>query len=299
MKISDIKIKSLRQILSARAKQSDSIRITFTAFKRNDERGTKLIENADIKNLANINKLLTIEDFVRVRLEVFDRNVSETDPEKTYEYADETLGGGGFSGFGEVSDTERNRVNELYYARKREEEREKLLVETEQQKTKIEELENDLSDAEDALQQANEKIKSLQSLKSYAQLAGVALGELGLKKPIKSALAGIMGDDDDENGDNETPIHIDQTSGVIETPDTDQHQTQELIGLVTMCMATMDKTTLGIVFSLFSEIEKDETVAFQLYAIYNKLKSKNTINSTNLQTQQNQTIHETDDQLPD
>jgi hypothetical protein len=89
MKIPENKIKSLRHIFYLKARENKSIRVTVTAFKQDEERGIKLFDLADIKNLAHLNKLLALEEFVRARVEMFDIKISETKPEKVYEYINE------------------------------------------------------------------------------------------------------------------------------------------------------------------------------------------------------------------
>jgi hypothetical protein len=58
MEITAAKIRSLRQILNGRAKQSNGIRFSLTAYKYEDAKGTKLIEKADVKSTRKINKFL-------------------------------------------------------------------------------------------------------------------------------------------------------------------------------------------------------------------------------------------------
>jgi hypothetical protein len=77
MRISEIKLKSLLQILRKKAKESDGIRITIYAYKQGEDKGLNIVDKADRKTLSNINKLLTIENYVRAKIEVFDTNVSE------------------------------------------------------------------------------------------------------------------------------------------------------------------------------------------------------------------------------
>ena len=63
MKIAQNKIKSLRHILYLKAKKSNAICVTLTAYKRGDNTGTIIIEKADIKNLVNLNKLLATDNY--------------------------------------------------------------------------------------------------------------------------------------------------------------------------------------------------------------------------------------------
>jgi hypothetical protein len=174
MKISDTKIRSLRQILNAKAKESDGVSITITGFKHGDEKGTKLIEKANVKNIGNINKLLTIDNFIRVKIELFDDNFSDTKAEKIYEYTDDTPSFSGFSGFGNPADLE-SRVSEMLDARVREMEYRRLQEENQNLKAHNSELIADLEDYEEANEDMKEKIKDSKSMKVYAELAGITL----------------------------------------------------------------------------------------------------------------------------
>ncbi len=266
MKIANNKIKSLRQILNIKAKGSDGIRLTFTAYKQGEERGIKLIEKADIKNLSNINKLLMMDNFIRVKIDVFDMDINESKPEKTYEYTDEQPA---FSGFGDISEFEHNRVNELLNARLREQDYQRLQTENQSLKSRVDELESDLEDAEEAIEQMGEKIKSQQGLKTYAELAGIALERLGLKNQVKGVLSGFLGDEQPEQIPAEA-LESDQ-SGIVETTDFSGIQPRnELAELINSCLYAMDNSTLGIVFSIFSEIEKNPALALQILTMINK-----------------------------
>ena len=295
MKIPENKIKSLRQTLNAKAKESDGISLTFTAYKQGEERGIKLIEKGDVKNLANINKLLVMDNFVRIKIDMFDLNISDSKPEKTYEYTDETLG---FSGFGQVSETERSRVNELLNIHLKEQDYQKLKIENEQLINRVDELENDLDEAEEVIEQMQEKIKSQQGLKTYAELAGIALDRLGFRNQVKSALAGFLGD---ESSEEDTPptMHIENDqSGIVETPqpahDRQPQPQNEIIELINLCLKSMDNTTLGVVFSIFSEIEKNHALALQILATVNKYNACTNIQNPTNNEQKNEQNHEQD-----
>jgi len=118
-----------------------------------------------------------------------------------------------------------------------------------------------------------DKIKSQQGLKTYAELAGIALDRLGLKNQVKNALSGFLGDD--EQGEATPAIEHNDQSGIIENQHFSNQQhfnpqpKNDLIDLINSCLETMDKTTLGVVFSIFSEIEKNNALALQILTMIN------------------------------
>jgi hypothetical protein len=132
------KIKSLRHIFYLKARDNDSIRVTVTAFKQGEESGMKLFELDSIKNLAHLNKLLALNDYLRARVEMFDINISETKPERVYEYIDEKPKTSSFKNISEA-DLE-NQIMEKLNARYREMELEKLKNENIELRNEIDRL---------------------------------------------------------------------------------------------------------------------------------------------------------------
>ena len=257
-------------MLNIRAKESDSICITATAYKQGEERGTKLFEKADIKNMGNINKLIALDHFVKVRIDVFDTNFSDSKIAKTEFFVDETPEFSGLSGLGNVSDLE-SRLEEKFEARLREMERKQLLEENQKLKNQVDELEADLDDAEEVIGQMSEQVKSSKSMKSYAELAGIALDRLGLKSQVKGVLSGFLGD---EQSDDDTPTHIEDNSGIIDDlPNPNQQQELqpkqriELVELINYGLQSLTDKTLRYMFSIVSEIEKNQDLAFPVLSM--------------------------------
>ncbi|MCL2682237.1 MAG: hypothetical protein FWE63_01970 [Bacteroidales bacterium] len=281
MKIPENKIKSLRQIFNTKAKQSSGIRLTFTAYKQGEERGTKLIEKADIKNLNSINTLLAMEKFIRVKIDVYDLEISQSKIEKTYEFTDDSLG---FSGFGNTSESQQDKLQEMLNAHIQQQELLRLREENQWLKKENEELENELEAAEEVIEQLNEKVKSQKSMKTYAELAGVALDRLGLKNQVKDMLSGFLGDDENEETPNISLENL--NTGIVDEPFCNEpnNPKSEMIELIVSCLSAMDTTLLGIVFSIFSEIEKRNFLGLKILAIIDKYKQN--INAQKVQQNQ-------------
>ena len=284
MKIPENKLKSLRHIFYMKARENKDIRATATAFKYGGEGGTKLFELGDIKNLGNLNRLLALGDYTGVKIDMFDISNHDKKLEKTYVYTDETPV---VSNLGNVSETDMEKqLQKMLNARLREMDYQRLQTENQQLKSHLTELENDLEDAEEANDQMREKLKSQQGLKTYAELAGIALDKMGLKDKVSDVLSGFLGND--ENSDEETPTHLDDSSGIIEdfTVSNPQPQPQnDLIELINLCLLEMDKPTLAIAFAIFSKIEKNKNLALQILEMMyqnNSTISENTLqNLTN------------------
>jgi FtsZ-binding cell division protein ZapB len=263
--------------------------VTATAYKQDDEKGIKLFELADIKNLGSLNKLLALDNYWRARIEMFDINTSHSKPKNVYEYVNEKPA---VSHLGNISEIEMDkRFEEKFNARLREIDYQKLQIENQELKSHIVELENDLQDAEEANTQLKEKVNSQQSMKNYAELAGTFLGKMGLKDKVSDILSGFFGDD--EKKSDEKPSHLNDSSGIIEdfvvsnpqpapepklksetepksetesesVPISEPQPKNEYIELINLCLLGMDKPTLGITFAIFSKIEKNNALAQQI-----------------------------------
>ena len=314
MKISKSKIKSLRQILYNRIKDGGDIRISITAYKQGDDNGLKIFEKADIKSLININEMLDYEKFIRTRIEVFDFNKDKINPERIFDYTDDSRdfsGSSGFSGFGNMQDFGQNQMkelvkaeaNSLFSAYTQEWERQRLQEENLQLKKNIkkledniEELENDVDSAEEAIDQYQEKMKSQQNWKTYAGLAGIALNKMGLKDSVSEALSGFIGDDDDDKNESSKKSTEDNNTRIIDEPRLcgEEEPKNEYIALIDLCLKSMNNKVLGAVFSLLSEIEKNNTLVFQLLVVIEKHKAK--INEQNQKKQEEKNQENTQNQ---
>ena len=284
MKIPENKIKSLRTMLYAKIKEGSDIRLTITAYKQGEERGLKIAEKADIKSLININNILELEKFVRAKIEVFDFKKDENKAERTHEYTDETVG---FSGFGDVEDAEEKRINKIVDTRMREQDYERLKSDYKELEDYVGEVETELKEAKEAIEVFKEKIKSQQNWKTYAGIAGVAFNKMGLKDELKGVLSGFT--DDDEGDENSTKSIESDNTGIVEHPhySSQPNPKNEFIDLIAMCLQSMDSTMLGVVFSIFSEIEQNNTLGLQILTLIQKHKNANQQHQQNLQTQQN------------
>jgi hypothetical protein len=281
MKIPENRLKSLRHIFYMKGRENKGIRVTATAYKHGEEKGLKLFELADIKNLGHLNKLLALDNYERAKIDMFDINISETKPKKTYEHTDERPAYSGFSGLGNASLDLQSEVKKMFEAEMREREHRQLQENYEKLKNHTSELENDLEDAEEANTQLKEKVNSQQSMKNYAELVGIALNKMGLKDKVSDVLSSFLGND--EKKDDETPTHIDDSTGLIEdfvvsnpqsvpepesetelVPISEPQPKNEFIELINLCLLGMDKPTLGITFAIFSKIEKNNALAQQI-----------------------------------
>ncbi|MDR0437385.1 MAG: hypothetical protein LBH22_03685 [Bacteroidales bacterium] len=231
MEISKTKIRSLRQILNAKAKQSNGVCFSLTAFRRDEEKGTKFIERGVIKEVSAINKFLATDDeFVRARIEVFDLEKNESRPQKVYEHVNENLKFSDYEKFPKVDETPKlddKTIEDMVNARFKEwrfQELERENAELKKQIEKLEgninELENDLDDAEKLINQLKEKIRSQENLKTYAELATTFLNKTGAADKIKDFLSGLSKKDEkNEDKKNSDAVKKDG-SGIVEDPPT-------------------------------------------------------------------------------
>jgi len=192
-----------------------------------------------------------------------------------------------FAGLGEVAQAN---IESIVNKRLEEERKERELLELKQKlvdadqkltsnKSEIESLKGKIEAKENEIAELEGIIEKKKTLKYYASLTGDILQSFGIKKEaIASPLAGLLGAvDEDEHTAIEQQASADN-SGIVEeaTPNVAQPQSQrdEMIQLITLFLKQVDNPTLHNVFSIFSEIENQPSVAVQIIQFLQNLKQK-------------------------
>ncbi|MCL2028767.1 MAG: hypothetical protein FWG79_09835, partial [Bacteroidales bacterium] len=132
----------------------------------------------------------------------------------------------------------------------------------------------------------------------YPDLVVFSFDSVELSNQVNVTLAGFL---NDESCEEDTPpsMHIENDqSGIVETPqpahDRQPQPQNEIIELINLCLKSMDNTTLGVVFSIFSEIEKNHALALQILATVNKYNACTNIQNPTNNEQKNEQNHEQD-----
>ena len=192
-----------------------------------------------------------------------------------------------FSGLGEVAQAN---IETIVNKRLEEERKERELVELKQKlveadqkltsnKSEIESLKQKIEAKESEIEELEGIIEKKKTLKYYASLTGDILQSFGIKKEaIATPLAGLLGSVDDEEATAIEQHASADDSGIVEEPTQPiaqpQNQRDEMIQLITLFLKQVDNPTLHNVFSIFSEIENQPTVAVQIIQFLQNLKQK-------------------------
>jgi hypothetical protein len=125
----------------------------------------------------------------------------------------------------------------------------------------IEKLEQELEQGDKEKDELEGILESKKNIRYWAGLTGDILESFGLKKEsLREPLAGLIAS---ESGSDQKSLAANQTdddSGIVEdTPD--EGKRNELITLIGDYLQSVDNQTLANVFMIFSEIERDNSIA--------------------------------------
>ncbi len=257
--------------------------VLFTAIFISGREKSKLIDRAPVQQLALITKNLKYENPDKVRIELYDgkdavnplwlkeillaTQESETETESS-----------GFRGLGEAEISrivderfqERQRLAEYEHLKERVLE---LTGENEELRDTIEQLENHTS-------QVETELESKKQIRYYAGMLGDILESFGIARDkVKKPLAELMGLN--ETG-NPQPISgkQDDRSGIVDshqsitTPSPEDQKRNEIIALVAEYLKSTSNEILGAVFTIFSEVEQDNSLAPAIVGFINQKKEK-------------------------
>ncbi|MBU0487757.1 MAG: hypothetical protein KKD31_07375, partial [Bacteroidetes bacterium] len=130
-------------------------------------------------------------------------------------------------------------------------------------------LELELTEKEQRIDELEDEIKTKNSIKFYAGLAGDVLESIGIKKSmLKKSLAGIMKSNPSEHSEttSENTTSLPDNSGIVDddTPETQTGKRSEMINLIREYLPTTRDDVLTNIFAIFSEIEQDGELSYRL-----------------------------------
>ncbi len=267
------KMANIREKIRTFEKQGKNVVYTAVFITGKDK--VKLVDRASATQLALVGRNLKYENPDKVRIELYDGEQSKNmlwvaeiminsipQEEKTTATS--------FQGLGEAE------INQIVDERFRQRQRN---IEYEQLKEQVAELSDDNQSLQDELETLrNEKeglekeIESKKNIRYYAGMLGDILESFGIaKEKIRTPLAGLMGISDVEKHKEEPGGFIDN-SGLDKEVSPKEEKRNEIISLISEYLRTTSNHTLANVFSIFSEIEKDENVADVIMQYLNTIK---------------------------
>jgi hypothetical protein len=274
-----LNISNLKKLMSQHQKKGQEL--FFDAFLITGKQQNKIIDKGSHADLSLISDHLNCCEPDKIRLEFFDSkeavlckfprvfllNTAIVEQNKSLVQPQ-------FKGFGEVEIN--NIVDQRFRERQQKEEFEELKVqvnkltkENTQQSELIEELESEKERLE--LELENKK-----QVRYYAGMLGDILESFGISKAkMKKPIAELMGFSDKEEPKKEIQETKEDTSGIVEDSETEvqtqspnetpeQAKRREVITLIADYLKSTDNKTLAKLFSIFSEIEHDNTVATEI-----------------------------------
>ncbi len=257
MELPKHKIDALRnKMKNLRLRSGKDIFFDVTFIK--GEEKVKLMEQSPISELKALNKILQVEEYEQIKIEIFNGAEKPISSERiilSTPKAPEGLG-----------DVERMKFEQFY----QEKERERSYV---QMQEELEELSDENLEYETIIEEQNKTILELQTalanksnFRHYAGMIAETLGKIGVKSEKLNNITGLLGIDDFTSIHDEAPLQIAQheevldSSGIVEEKEPEiepqDKRKLELIQLMADSMYTMEISDLNMLFAVFSEVEK-------------------------------------------
>jgi DNA repair exonuclease SbcCD ATPase subunit len=124
--------------------------------------------------------------------------------------------------------------------------------------TENEELLDEIEDLKNQKEQLEKELDSKKNIRYYAGMLGDILESFGIAKDtIRKPLAGLMGIEETEK----PKLAETDRSGIVENVSPEEERRTEIISLIGEYLRSTSNQALVKVFTIFSEIEKDEKVA--------------------------------------
>ena len=267
------KMANIREKIRTFEKQGK--KVVYTAVFITGKDKVKLVDRAPATQLALVGRNLKYENPDKVRIELYDEEQSKNmlwvaEIMINRQDDEDKPSMSGFQGLGE---TEINQiVDERFRQRQQNLEYEQLKEQVAELSDENQGLQDELDVLRNEKEELEKEIESKKNIRYYAGMLGDILESFGIaKEKIRTPLAGLMGITDDQKSKEETVDFIDN-SGLDKGTSPEEEKRNEIISLISEYLRTTSNKTLANVFSIFSEIEKDENVADTLMQYLNTLK---------------------------
>lgn len=261
---------NVRKVINTYIKQG--IDIFYSATFITGKEKIKLMDHAPESLFHLVSQNVKVEKPDKIKIELFDSKEAthslwlrdfvfkEPEPERVQT---------GFMGLGEV---EINRlVDERFRERKQQVEFEELkeqVIELTEENEALQETVDRLEEINETLQQ---ELESKKQIRYYAGMLGDIFESFGIAKDrIKKPIAELMGINDPDNTPKALENAEPDNSGIVEEPikaanlTAEEKKRQEIISLIAEYLNASSNQTLAEVFSIFSEIEADTSMAAKI-----------------------------------
>jgi FtsZ-binding cell division protein ZapB len=253
--------------------------VLFSAVFITGKEKTKLVDRVPVGQLSLITKNLKCENPDKIRIELYDGKESPNPlwlKELVLAQPEPEVEASGFKGLGEV---EINRiVDERFRERQRNAEYETLKERVMELTEENEELHDSIEELENENSRLEQELEGKKQIKYYAGMLGDIFESFGISKDrIKKPIAELMGINDTDEKSKSIEAKTDN-SGIVDEPksasSTEEQKRTEIISLVAEYLKTTSNQTLANVFSIFSEIEADNSISDKIIQYINTLKNE-------------------------
>ncbi len=274
-------------------------RIFFSASVVTDNKSTKIIDREPLESMTKqINHMVKAEKPEIIKVDLFTESGNWIDGNVCDLRSKEVpIQPPSFQGLGEAQ------INALVSQRFDELKKE---VDFNEMKDMVKDLadENDelkkrVEELEDQNEELEETLESKKQVKYYAGMLGDILESIGIKKEkLRKPLAELMGlNDNDDNNEKKSLPAKEDSSGIVDentaqnttqeqnssentsgnnatsqTMSEDEQKRSEIILLISQYLSNVNNQLLGEIFTIFSEIESDKTLAPNIIEYISKLK---------------------------
>ena len=270
------------------AYQTDNIDVYYSAIFYTGKQKNKQINRQPITNVESIRKHINVDLPDSFVLEIYDGKESEealwmgrflVKNENSEQESKQTLPVvQEFKGFGEAEIN--TIIEQKLQEKKRQEEFERLKIEVDDLVAELDEVKEHNEQLEDENEQLKIELEGKKQIRYYAGMLGDILEGIGISKDkIRNPIASLMGivDEKDNKEISQTPIETQtDSSGIVEEVQeqtVEQKHRAEVVALMTEYLQTRDNLTLSNLFNIFSEVEKNPKIAFEIIAFIESKKA--------------------------
>lgn len=253
--------------------------VLFSAVFITGKEKTKLVDRAPVGQLSLITKNLKCENPDKIRIELYDGKENPNPlwlKELVLSQPEPEVEASSFKGLGEVEIS--RIVDERFRERQRNAEYETLKERVMELTEENEELHDSIEELENENSRLEQELEGKKQIKYYAGMLGDIFESFGISKDrIKKPIAELMGINDTDEKAKSLEAKTDN-SGIVDEPksasSTEEQKRAEIISLVAEYLKTTSNQTLANVFSIFSEIEADNSIADKIIQYINILKNE-------------------------
>jgi len=264
------KMANLREKITTFIKQGKDV--VYSALFITGKEKIKLVDRAPTKQLPLVGRNLKYDHPDKVRIELYDgqesKNMLWVEEIITNPSAQEEDKPSSLQGLGEIEINQL--VDERFKQRQQTSEFESMKEKVADLFSENEQLQDEIEELRNQKEELEKELDTKKNIRYYAGMLGDILESFGIAKDtIRKPLAGLMGIEKTQKSKLPDTDH----SGIVENISPEEERRNEIISLISEYLGSTSNQALVKVFSIFSEIEKDEKVADTILEFLNTPKT--------------------------